>query len=270
MVSALELLDFLRKGLMTDFASDEELHGMCMETPKLRTLSVLLVNDALEEREEYARILRISGYRAVEAATFAAAYQIATKNSVDIVVTDVRIGGSISGLELTRRLRNDTRTAAVPIIVLTTVSRPQDGDIAIKAGADIFLEKPVPVPVLKAEIVRLLRLPLLISQSVQTRQPSSGRSKPETLTRSSKPKVDTARNRTYVRDNLHRRPIRSHAGFDVDSPCPWCGATLEFRARCPILAVQTETPPNGDRRERLQYAAGWFCTNPSCDYGELS
>lgn len=28
MVSALELLDFLRKGLMTDFASDEELHGM--------------------------------------------------------------------------------------------------------------------------------------------------------------------------------------------------------------------------------------------------
>ena len=107
-----------------------------METPKLRTLSVLLVNDALEEREEYARILRISGYRAVEAATFAAAYQIATKNSVDIVVTDVRIGGSISGLELTRRLRNDTRTAAVPIIVLTTVSRPQDGDIAIKAGAD--------------------------------------------------------------------------------------------------------------------------------------
>jgi DNA-binding response OmpR family regulator len=69
---------------------------------------------------------------------------------------DVRITGAISGLELTRRLRKNQRTQAAGIIVLTTVSRPQDADVALKAGANRFLEKPVPAPILRAEIARLL------------------------------------------------------------------------------------------------------------------
>src|SRR4029453_10753772 len=84
------------------------------------------------------RILRASGYQAIEAATFIAAYQIATTRRIDIVATEVRIGGSISGLELTRRLRNNERTSTVPIIVLTDVSRPQDGDVAVNDLPDFF------------------------------------------------------------------------------------------------------------------------------------
>jgi CheY-like chemotaxis protein len=127
-----------------------------MPSRVLLTPSVLVVNDVLDEREMYARTLRASGYRAIEAATFTAALQLATIKKPDIVVTDVRIAGSISGLELTRRLRNDPRTSTVPIIVLTNVSRPRDGDMALTAGADTFLEKPVPGFMLKAEILRLL------------------------------------------------------------------------------------------------------------------
>lgn len=129
-----------------------------MATRPLLTPSVLLVSDAFEEREMYARILRASGYHAIEEATVIAAYRIATTSRIDIVVTDVRLGGSISGLQLARRLRNDARTSTLRIIALIDVSRPQDGDVAVKAGADTFLEKPVPDSVLKAEILRLLRL----------------------------------------------------------------------------------------------------------------
>jgi DNA-binding response OmpR family regulator len=136
-----------------------------MATRPLLTPSVLLVSNALEEREMYARILRASGYQAIEEATVIAAYRIATTSRIDIVATDVRIGGSVSGLELTRRLRNDARTSTVPIIVLTDVSRPQDGDVAVKAGADTFLEKPVPDNLLKAEILRLLRVPRRLSDA---------------------------------------------------------------------------------------------------------
>ncbi len=122
----------------------------------LRTPSVLLVNEALDEGEMYARTMREIGCRAITAETSIAAYQIAATRPPDVVVTDVRITGSISGLELTRRLRNNAPTAAVRIIVLTTVSRPQDAELALKAGADTFLEKPVSGSVLKAEIARLL------------------------------------------------------------------------------------------------------------------
>jgi DNA-binding response OmpR family regulator len=90
-----------------------------MATPGLLTSSILLVNDTFEERELYARTLRAAGHRVIIPEDSVAAYQIAATRPPDIVVTDVRITGSISGLELTRRLRSNQRTAAVGIIVLT-------------------------------------------------------------------------------------------------------------------------------------------------------
>ena len=73
-----------------------------MATRGLRMPSVLLVNDMLEERELYAHTLRAAGYRVIIPKDSGAAYQIATTRPPDVVVTDVRITGSISGLELTR------------------------------------------------------------------------------------------------------------------------------------------------------------------------
>ena len=121
-----------------------------------RTPSILLVNEALDEYDLYARTLRAYGYRVFKAATSVAAHQIAITRATDIVVTDVHITGSMSGLELTRRLRIHTRTTTIPIIVLTDVSRPQDADLALKAGANMVLERPVRADVLQAEIARLL------------------------------------------------------------------------------------------------------------------
>jgi two-component system, cell cycle response regulator DivK len=223
-----------------------------MATRVLLTPSVLVVNDALDERDMYSRTLRTSGYRAIEAATFVAAYQIATRTHLDVVVTDVRIAGSISGLELTRRLRNDTRTSTVPIIVLTDMSRPHDGDIALKAGADTFLEKPVPGGVLKAQIERLLA----------TSRPS--------LFKAAHGLRSEGRRRQARISNARGWPTTSRPRTSPGSPCPRCGAAMEYRNRCPVLTAHPVAPPNGDQRERLQYAAGWFCINPSCDYSELS
>ena len=119
-------------------------HGTeCMATRAVRRPSILLVSNPVGERQVYARALRAEGYRVVTAATTVAAYEIATTRSTDIVVTDGHCAGSMSGLELTRRLRIDARTRTVPIIVLTTEIRRQDGAMSIKAGADMFLERPV-------------------------------------------------------------------------------------------------------------------------------
>ena len=121
-----------------------------------RTPSILLVSNPVEERQVYARALRAGGYRVVTAATTVMAYEIATTRSTDMVVTDGHCAGSMSGLELTRRLRIDSRTRTVPIIVLTSDLRRQDGEVSIKAGADLFLERPVSADVLRDHVVRLL------------------------------------------------------------------------------------------------------------------
>jgi DNA-binding response OmpR family regulator len=92
----------------------------------------------------------------VNAATTVLAYQIATTRQTDMVVTDGHCAGSISGLELTRRLRIHTQTLTVPIIVLTHVTRRQDGELSIKAGADMLVETPVSGDELREHIARLL------------------------------------------------------------------------------------------------------------------
>src|SRR4029453_10876650 len=114
-----------------------------MATRDLQTPSILLVSNSIDEREVYTRVLRAAGYRVVNAATTVLAYQIAITRPTDIVVTEGHCAGSMSGLELTRRLRIHTRTRTVPIIVITSQTRRQDGELSIKAGADMFLERPV-------------------------------------------------------------------------------------------------------------------------------
>ena len=110
-----------------------------MATRDLRTPSILLVSHSVDEREVYTRALHASGCLVVNAATTVLAYQIAITRPTDIVVTDGHCAGSMSGLELTRRLRIHTRTTTVPIIVITSETRRQDGELSIKAGADMFL-----------------------------------------------------------------------------------------------------------------------------------
>ena len=126
-----------------------------MATRALRPPSILLVSNSVDEREVYARSARM-GIRVVKAATTVLAYQIATTRPTDMVITDGHCAGSMSGLELTRRLRIHTRTTTVPIIVLTSVTRRQDGELSIKAGADMFLERPVSGDVLREHVARLL------------------------------------------------------------------------------------------------------------------
>jgi two-component system, chemotaxis family, chemotaxis protein CheY len=128
-----------------------------MATRARRTPSILLVGNSVDEREAYTRALRASGYGVVIAATTVMAYEIAITQPTDVVVTDGDCAGSMTGLELTRRLRIHTRTTTVPIIVITSDTRRHDGELAIKAGADMFLQKPISGDVLREHVGRLER-----------------------------------------------------------------------------------------------------------------
>jgi two-component system, cell cycle response regulator DivK len=102
---------------------------------------VLIVDDHEDSLAMYAFGLLAMGFQPVIAATAEDAFARACSIHPSVVVTDMTLAGS-SGLDLTRRLREDVRTRNTGIIVLTGYAGAALRRQADEAGCDRFVEKP--------------------------------------------------------------------------------------------------------------------------------
>lgn len=90
----------------------------------------------------YAEWLSLAGFRVVQAHNGLQALERAFESPPDAVITDLNIPG-IDGFELTRRLRNDARTRAVPVLAVTGYAAfAADPARARRAGVNAVLPKP--------------------------------------------------------------------------------------------------------------------------------
>ncbi len=67
--------------------------------------------------------------------------QLARERTPALVLLDLMLPG-LSGWEVARRLRQDPRTAAVPIIAVSALARSQERESALHAGCDAYVAKP--------------------------------------------------------------------------------------------------------------------------------
>ena len=81
-------------------------------------IRVLLVDDDRDNREMYEDYLRFTGMLVQTCHAAAEALALIQVERPDVVVTDLHLPG-MSGLDLTRRLRENPTTASVPVILLT-------------------------------------------------------------------------------------------------------------------------------------------------------
>ena len=101
---------------------------------------VMIVEDNADLREYIARLLA-PAYRVIRAADgFAALAAVATETP-DLILSDVMMPG-LSGIELVRRLRAESATRDVPIVLLSARAEEGSTGEGIAAGADDYLVKP--------------------------------------------------------------------------------------------------------------------------------
>jgi CheY-like chemotaxis protein/MinD-like ATPase involved in chromosome partitioning or flagellar assembly len=81
---------------------------------------------------------------------------LAAQNQPDVAIIDVMMPG-LSGYDVIRKLRTDPQTARIPIIILTARSQPMDKEMALEAGANAFLSKPVTANELVDRVDAVLR-----------------------------------------------------------------------------------------------------------------
>ena len=116
---------------------------------------VVLVEDQPDLRRLYAEQLTISGFDVVEAGDGADAITHTTALGPDVVLMDLSLPG-IDGWEATTRLKNDERTAHIPVVALTAHDGAGELERATRAGCDWFVPKPCPPDALIVEVRRVL------------------------------------------------------------------------------------------------------------------
>ena len=103
------------------------------------TGSVLVVDDELDMRTSYERLLRRLGCRVIHADSRAAGLAAVQAEPLVLVVSDLRLGDG-SGLDVIAAAR--AKPARVPSIVVTGFLSPESRRAALEAGASGFLAKP--------------------------------------------------------------------------------------------------------------------------------
>jgi len=103
--------------------------------------TILHMEDNASNRKIVRDLLSSTSYRLIEAADGELGVALALKELPDLILMDVQMP-KVSGLEATRKLRADPKTANIPIIAVTSFALSGDDQKAKKAGANAYLAKP--------------------------------------------------------------------------------------------------------------------------------
>ena len=122
--------------------------------------SVLVVEDEEDIMEVIRFNLEKEGYEVHQALSGEKALQVIENNLPSLVLLDLMLPG-INGLDLCRILKQNDRTKAIPVIMLTAKSEDADIVAGLEMGAEDYITKPFSPRVLLARVRTVLRLSLI-------------------------------------------------------------------------------------------------------------
>lgn len=103
---------------------------------------VLVVDDSAIVRNIHSFMLKSGGFEVVEASNGYEAMEKLLESQFDLVVTDVNMP-KMDGYSLCEAIRKESQYAETPIIIISTESEAEDKLRGFKAGANVYVIKPV-------------------------------------------------------------------------------------------------------------------------------
>lgn len=119
---------------------------------------VLVVEDDPDHRLISTTLLRHHGYAVLEAEDGAEAVRVTRAHQPDLVLMDARLP-ALDGWSVTRELKGDLATRAIPIIMLTAHTPTAARERSAEAGCDLYLVKPMEPSLVVDEVRRLIGEP---------------------------------------------------------------------------------------------------------------
>jgi len=118
--------------------------------------TILIVEDEKDIIKMLEYNLGKEGFKILSARDGETALELVGKEHPDLILLDLMLPG-IDGLEVCKALKEEKRTALIPIIMLTAKSQESDKVIGLELGADDYMTKPFSPRELIARIKAVLR-----------------------------------------------------------------------------------------------------------------
>ncbi|HEX3652445.1 MAG TPA: PleD family two-component system response regulator [Rhizomicrobium sp.] len=127
------------------------------------TARVLVVDDILSNVKLLEAKLTAEYFEVASAINGQDALAKLEQQPADIVLLDVMMPG-MDGFEVCRRIKQNPKTAHLPVVMVTALDQPADRVAGLEAGADDFLTKPVDDAALLARVRSLVRLKIMTDE----------------------------------------------------------------------------------------------------------
>jgi CheY-like chemotaxis protein len=114
-----------------------------------RSARILIAEDHLDSQDALRILLEAASYQVLVASDGRAAIDTALEEVPDLILMDIMMP-ELDGIEVTRRLRRNQATMSIPIIAVTAMEGGQR--LALEAGADDFMPKPIDARMLLRKI----------------------------------------------------------------------------------------------------------------------
>jgi two-component system cell cycle response regulator DivK len=121
---------------MSDLASDPA------AAPTAKT--VLVVEDNELNMKLFRDLLEVQGYRVLETRDGLEALKLARQHHPDLILMDIQLPG-VSGLEVTKWMKDDSTLRSIPIIAVTAFAMKGDEEKIRRGGCEAYMAKPISV-----------------------------------------------------------------------------------------------------------------------------
>ena len=118
---------------------------------------ILIVDDEPHNRQLLEVMLKPEGFLLLSAANGEEALALVARQPPDLILLDVMLPG-MDGYQVAARIKSDPATSNIPVIMLTALDDRNARILALSAGADEFLTKPVERTELSVRVRNLLRI----------------------------------------------------------------------------------------------------------------
>ncbi len=124
--------------------------------------TVLVVEDNDLNMRLFHDVLEMRGYNILQAKDGMEGWRIAREHRPDLILMDIQLP-DVSGLEVTKWLKDDETLKPIPVIAITAFAMAGDEEKILEGGCDDYLVKPISISNFLQTVERLAN-PLVVER----------------------------------------------------------------------------------------------------------